>query len=213
VYFLYPALGRLLAGTVHLPWTGTVDRPVPHEDDVRRFLGDLNAAIPGLRLRRHDVRRVFAGVLPAAVEGSARLAARPAIVDHAQQGGPEGLVSVSGVKFTTARLVAARTLAILGRRVSRSQVRTDAPRPPAATGLDIDRAGEAFGPATADALRRIARDESVMTVDDLLFRRTNWGLVDDNVDALRRRVVTALGGIIESRPEARHTCVSGQVPP
>ncbi|MBW8875463.1 MAG: methyltransferase domain-containing protein [Acidobacteria bacterium] len=46
-------------------------------------------------------------------EGSTVPAARPVILDHGRRGGPRGLVSVSGVKLTTARAVARRTLAVL----------------------------------------------------------------------------------------------------
>ena len=67
------AIGRLLAGTMHLPWAHGVERPAaPREEDVQRFLDDLNAAIPGLCARREHVLRVFAGLLPATAEGTAR---------------------------------------------------------------------------------------------------------------------------------------------
>jgi len=35
---------------------------------------------------------------------------RDVVIDHSQLGGPKGLYSISGIKFTTARLVAERTL-------------------------------------------------------------------------------------------------------
>src|SRR5437588_73592 len=38
---------------------------------------------------------------------------RPAVRDHGHRGGPRGLVSVSGVKLTTARAVARRARAVL----------------------------------------------------------------------------------------------------
>jgi glycerol-3-phosphate dehydrogenase len=57
---------------------------------------------------------VLWGRLPAVAEGSTELASRPVIADHGRQGGPQGLVSVSGVKLTTARAVARRTLKVLG---------------------------------------------------------------------------------------------------
>jgi glycerol-3-phosphate dehydrogenase len=49
-------------------------------------------------------------------EGDTALASRPVVFDHGAAGGPEGLVSVSGVKLTTARAVAEKALAVLSRR-------------------------------------------------------------------------------------------------
>lgn len=193
VFFVYPAFGRLLAGTVHLPWTGGTEQPAPREEDLEAFLADLNAALPGLDARREHVLRVFAGLLPATAPGRARLAVRPTIWDHAQSGGPLGLVSVAGVKFTTARLVAERTLRALGDGFGRLPVKEDARRPSSASGIDFDHPGASpFDAVSVRAMRRIVEEEAVVTIDDLLFRRTNWAIVERNLDGLRTRVAEAL---------------------
>jgi glycerol-3-phosphate dehydrogenase len=193
VYFLYPAFGRVLAGTAHLPWAGGTDRPVPREEDVHRFLADLNASIPGLDARVDHVKRVFAGLLPASAPGTARLAVGPVIVDHAREGGPAGFVSISGVKFTTARRVAEQTLALLGGQFARAPASGSTGRPPLAAGVDFDRPGALAGPEAVARLRSLVDDESVMTLDDLLLRRTNWALLEDDLDGLRRRTAQRLG--------------------
>jgi glycerol-3-phosphate dehydrogenase len=192
-WFVYPAFGRLLAGTVHAPWTGDTERPEPTESDLQQFLSDLNAAIPGLDVRRDDVLRVFAGLLPATRSGTARLSVRPVIVDHEREGGPRKLVSVSGVKFTTARLVAERTLDVLGPRLGRLRARRGERRPPRVGGLDFTQGPETFGPDTVASLRELAETESVVTIDDLLFRRTNWAVAERDTEPLRARVAGALG--------------------
>jgi glycerol-3-phosphate dehydrogenase len=202
VYFVYPAFGRLFAGTVHLPYAGPTDQPKPNDEQLQQFLDDLNASIPGLDVRREHVLRVFAGLLPAAEGGSAKLAVRPTICDHRRDGGPDGLVSVSGVKFTTARLVAERTLATFANRLGRLQVRTDVAGPQLGYGLDFDRppAG-VFDAHTVRALRRIVEEEAVLTIDDLLFRRTNWAIVARDLDTVRLRVAKALGWKHARTPE------------
>lgn len=111
--FLLPREQGILAGTWHEPWNGTCLQPQPSESQIEDFLSELNEAVPSLKLSRRDVRRVDAGLLPAATEGSSRTANRPVIHDHGRDGGPQGLYSVSGVKFTTARAVAERTVAAL----------------------------------------------------------------------------------------------------
>ena len=68
-YFLHPWKGRLLAGTGHGPWRGEVEQPRPSEAQLDEFIADLNAAVPGWSLRRAEVVRVFAGLLPARERG------------------------------------------------------------------------------------------------------------------------------------------------
>jgi glycerol-3-phosphate dehydrogenase len=192
-YFLYPAFGRLLAGTAHVPWLGGADDPQPGEEQLERFLAELNDSIPGLQVRRSQIRQVFAGLLPAVRQGCATLAVRPVIWDHARDGGPRQLVSVSGVKFTTARLVAEQTLTRLGLRPGQVGVHESARRPPVAARFDVDDPGRVpFEPPALEAIRTIAREEAVVTVDDLLFRRTNWGLTSEDLSGLSAHVARAL---------------------
>jgi glycerol-3-phosphate dehydrogenase len=70
--------------------------------DVTSFIDDLNQAFPALDLSMSDITLVHRGVVPV----------REAIRDHASQG-LEGLLSVAGAKFTTARAVAERVTDIL----------------------------------------------------------------------------------------------------
>lgn len=114
-WFLLPREGKLLAGTAYAPVPpGRSGEEGPDEARIGELLAALNAALPGFGLRRSQVLDVLWGRLPAVAEGSVELASRPVIVDHGRHGGPEGLVSVSGVKLTTARAVARRTLTVLG---------------------------------------------------------------------------------------------------
>jgi glycerol-3-phosphate dehydrogenase len=126
------------------------------------------------------------------------------IRDHGRAGGPKGLVSVAGVKFTTARLVAERALATLMPYLRPRTARNEAGRPPLATGIDFDRADmDALGAEAAGVLRRVVRDEAVMTIDDLIFRRTNWAIAENDLSALRRRVSEAVGWSGEAREPVR----------
>lgn len=111
-WFLVPCEGKLLAGTAYAPAVGEAG---PDEEQIGEFLRDFNAALPGLDFRPEEIVRVLWGRLPAGAAGSTVPASRPVILDHGRHQGPRGLVSVSGVKLTTARVVARKALTVLGR--------------------------------------------------------------------------------------------------
>lgn len=115
-WFLVPWQGKVLAGTAYAP-SGDGG---PMEELVEGFLRNLNAALPEPDFQRQQVLQVLWGRIPATAEGSTTPASRPVIHDHGRHGGPRGLVSVSGVKLTTARAVAERVLRTLDLKVRRA---------------------------------------------------------------------------------------------
>jgi glycerol-3-phosphate dehydrogenase len=200
-YFLHPWKGRLFAGTYHAPWDGGPDRPLDARL-VSRFLEDLSRALPGAGLGERDVLRVTWGLLPARRAGTAELAVREILRHHGDDGGPEGLYSVSGVKFTTARRVAEkvlrRVLAPSGRALPLPSL---AARPAPAGWPDAERLEQLLerDPAAAGALVvRLAREESARHLDDLMLRRTDWGADPARGRRLAGRVA-ALTGWDEAR--------------
>jgi glycerol-3-phosphate dehydrogenase len=178
LFFLWPHGGRIFAGTWHAPWAGSVDDPTAPPVMVESILTELNAAVPGLGLSRADVLGVYAGLLPATGEGMAALAVREVIHDHGAEGGPDGLFSISGVKFTTARLVAEKTLhRVLARRGQRLPPLQPVPRPPARDLPPAERFIELVRTEPAAASRLIEAlmyEEAALTPDDVVYRRTDW---------------------------------------
>lgn len=175
-YFMYPWQGRILAGTFHAPWTGSTDDPTPDERLVMTFLTELNEAVPELGLRREHVIRILPGLLPTTVDGGATPAVREVVHDHGAHSGLRGVYSVSGVKYTTARLVADEALRrILGTRRCLNGIKRPAPLPD----LDVEAMTQLM---EADRLRaiahigRIVREEAVLHPEDLLLRRSDWGM-------------------------------------
>ncbi|HEX3130501.1 MAG TPA: FAD-dependent oxidoreductase [Thermoanaerobaculia bacterium] len=111
-WFLLPMDGKVLAGTFYVPTHGDFSPELgPDDAAVAAFLHEINAAVPGWDLRPEQVLQVCHGWLPASSDGLLVPASRPVIHDHGAARGPEGLFSVSGVKLTTARAVAEKTLA------------------------------------------------------------------------------------------------------
>lgn len=188
-YFLVPWKGVLLAGTGHAPWDAPgdsgVDAPCLSAPQLAAFIADLNEAVPGLCLGEGDVARVFAGILPATRAGGADLTAREAIVDHGGRGGPSGLVSLCGVKLTTARRVADKVL----RRAfpaARPVPYDELPRP-ARPEPEPDYPFRWMPGAGDNAWRaplaRAVATEAVEHLDDLILRRSALG---DNPARARR---------------------------
>jgi len=186
-YFLVPWRGRILAGTYHVPWTGAVESPRPDPRDIARMLDDLNAAVDTLSLTSSDVLQVHAGLLPAANEKDGTVAARPKIVEH----GPDGLFSVAGVKFTTARSVAEQTL----KRIFANRL-TEPPSPPPMQDRHASLnalSGALDTKSHDDDLRRLAEDEAVVHLDDLFLRRGDWVDCHEQVRRAAPSVCVALG--------------------
>ena len=204
-YFLVPWKGGTLVGTCHLPAGDRGDRGDPSvasdrgpsAAEVRLLLDDLDAAVPGFGARQEEVLRVHWGLLPARRPGGALPGSRPVIHDHGRGGGPEGLWSVSGVKLTTARRVAEETLRRIAARRSRPlPPASDDPRPSPAPPLPLPEIARLFASdpeAAAGYVARLAAAESVVEPDDLLLRRTDWGVHPVRGAAVAREVRRLLG--------------------
>lgn len=103
-----PWRGRVLVGTYQPD--GAVSEGDRHSLDpiIDAFLAEIATAFPALGATRADIRFVHHALVPAqATATGLDLLAEPQILEH--QNAP-GLVSLVGVKYTTARLAAERTV-------------------------------------------------------------------------------------------------------
>lgn len=187
MYFVHGFDGRIMAGTVHAPWPGNT-APSPSEEALAAYLADLNLAVPGLQLTRAEVLHVYAGLMPAQEGDPARPAVREVIRDHGAQGGPRGAYTVSGVKFTTARLVAEKAVEKMfpgrGSLASDCATAPDAGPLSAVAGyFPADWQPDPADSSWQERLRDIAARQAVAHLDDLILRRTTLG--DDPRRALR----------------------------
>ena len=122
---LVPWRGRALVGTAQSSaLVGAADTDVSSAE-VETFIADANRAFPALQLTPTDVTLVHRGVVPAAegAKGLPELRPSPAIYDHAAEGAP-GAFTVIGVKYTTARRVAERTIDLVARRLKKRIARS-----------------------------------------------------------------------------------------
>ena len=122
---LVPWLGRVVVGTSHSSKIVTPEDTTAARAEIDAFVQETNEAFPALALTRGDITLVHRGLVPAIVDTSGRpdLMSAPSIVDHGREGAP-GAMTVIGVKYTTARGVAERTVnlaaRVLGQSIRRS---------------------------------------------------------------------------------------------
>jgi glycerol-3-phosphate dehydrogenase len=172
--FAAPQNGRTLLGTWYTIADGT--RSATPEQGLRSLVREFNQACPGLELSAHEVARCQWGWLP--LKGShewgrpTALAERPRIVDHGTAHNIRHLLSVEGVKYTTARRVAERVVDWVFQDLGKASPRCRTAE------LRLDGPGKEGTPRTdgtlaPDDIRRAVHQEMALKLSDILFRRSN----------------------------------------
>ncbi len=150
--FAIPWRGHTLIGTTHLYYDGTPDGFSVTEEDIGQFLEEVNGALPSLEFGPEDVLFAYGGILPMTRESADRdrvdLVKHYRIHDHGKEDSLDGLVSVLGVKYTTARDVSKKAIDHVFRKLEYSPTASVSTRRPLAGG-DI----EHFDSFAADSRR------------------------------------------------------------
>lgn len=127
-FFRVPWQGVTMYGTSHEPFDGVADEARPKEADVQRLLDDINKAFPGAPVRFDDVTLVHWGILPAArVAGMHVDLLKDSVVRDHRADGVGGLVTVVGVRYTTARQTGEQAALIACEQVPGNRPPTPAP--------------------------------------------------------------------------------------
>lgn len=126
--FFTPWRHYTLIGTTHWPYSGDPDNFSITEQDVRTFLDEFNQAYPARAVRREEISHVYGGLLPADGPGEGyghvNITKHYRLIDHSVQDKVDGLVSVLGVKYTTARDVAVKAIDLAARKLAARPART-----------------------------------------------------------------------------------------
>ena len=124
--FVLPWRGHSIIGTTDTVFKGDPEELCVTEDDIEFLLAQTNKAFSGLRLSRRDVLHAYAGLRPLVDtnpgdgKNSSYNASRKAeIVDHEDEN-LACFLSVIGGKWTTSRLIAERTVNLIGKRLNKS---------------------------------------------------------------------------------------------
>lgn len=116
-FFVTPWHDLSLIGTYYEPYNGDPADVSVSEDEVRKYVDEFNATYPTAKLGYDEVKWAYVGLLPLA-EGAPpddpQYQKHYSILDHENQNGTPGLLSVVGVKWTTARDVAQKTVDRVG---------------------------------------------------------------------------------------------------
>lgn len=121
--FIVPWRNYSMVGTTHLPFDGDASNFQITEEDVLTFMKELNEAYPPANLKREDIAFFYGGLLPMmpgnGSHGDVRLVKHYTLCDHQQEDGLEGFVTVVGVKYTTARDVAEKTIDLVFKKLGK----------------------------------------------------------------------------------------------
>lgn len=120
-FFIVPWRDTSLIGTFYDAFHGDPGTVAVTEVDIDGALQMTNAAYPGAKLTKQDVRYAYCGLLPRAEGGNSandiQYAKHYEIHDHGNTDAVHGLISVMGVKFTTARDVAEKAIDLAARKL------------------------------------------------------------------------------------------------
>jgi len=184
-YFVIPWGEFSLIGTKHLSFDGETDRLRVDRREIGNFLDELNPGLGNWRLDESDIVSVKCGLLPeqkgATGSEDVVLQKHGRIVDHQSRDGIPGLLSVVGVKWTTARIVAEQCVQLICEKLEHS------PTASAEADRQLVSAGTRSAPAsgtglvddvrvTGEDIAFAARNEMAVNLTDAVFRRTPLGL-------------------------------------
>jgi glycerol-3-phosphate dehydrogenase len=120
--FFSPWRDYSIIGTFHSHYQGDPTTFTIEGYDLQAIIEEINSAYPGGELSLEDIKFVHFGFLPEQKESNGaevKLVRKSKIIDHLHQDGIKGLISVVGVKYTTARNTAEKTIDLVFKHLER----------------------------------------------------------------------------------------------
>lgn len=107
-----------MIGTSYTPYRGGADNFALQQKDIRLLLDEINMIYPAAGLSMADVTFFHGGLLPmneadTSQADTVQLEKSSRIIDHGKAGGVKGLVSIKGVKYTTAPDIADKVVMLV----------------------------------------------------------------------------------------------------
>jgi glycerol-3-phosphate dehydrogenase len=161
--FAVPWRECMLIGVWHRLFAGRPDTAVVEESELEAWILEMNASYPALRLRREDVIYANCGLVPFghgdSATGELSFGKESRYIDHRVHG-IAGLVTVIGIRYTTARGDSSKALSLLLEQMPDAPGRPPTDQVPLAGGDIGD--FEAF---RSSARRAVAAQISSRTLD------------------------------------------------
>ncbi len=183
--FLVPWRDYTLVGVWHVVLTNHPEEVTVEKSEIETFIDEINWAYPGFDLKPGDVEIWNAGLVPFGEneEGAENLSygKRSHLIDHKQEDGVDGFVTLIGIRYTTARGDAAKALDMV---CSKLGVRTGRP------------ATESIPVAGGDI-------ENFDVLVQQLYQKQELSLSEDCVRALAHNYGTDAGSIIDMATQDR----------
>ncbi len=186
--FLVPWKNRALFGTWesnHLSGEDIGNAAHVSEAEVAAFIGEINQAFPSVGLTLSDVTLVHRGLVPAATSASGKVELERHERIHDTD---DGLITVAGTKYTTARAVAQRVTDLVFDKLGRARIpcRTATTPLPYKSQVEIPEA---------------VHDEMVVTLADAVLRRTPLGALGFPGDEALASAAAIVGAELGWSPE------------
>lgn len=203
--FLVPWRDFTLVGVWHKVYQGEPEKVAVSDQELQGFIDEVNSAYPPIALKRDEVLMWGSGAVlfgendPAAVHLS--YGKRSRLIDHAAEHGTQGLVTLIGVRYTTARREAGRAIDLIEKKIGKV-ARRGAPPPTAIFGGEIDffdefmqRALERHSPRLGvEAARALVRNYGSRLGDVLKYTEENpaWSETLDGSSVTKGEVIHAV---------------------
>ena len=212
-YFILPWGECSLIGTKHSHCVGVVDTDEVTALEVDEFLREINPMLGRSRIHLRDIVAVKHGLLPeqagATPEGDVVLQKHSRIVDHEREDGISRFVSIIGVKWTTARLVAEQAVELVLTKLQRRAAPFQRPRRlVVADAIKSPESNEVISRDFEGQIQHVVKSQMAVQLCDTLFRRTTLGLganLDERVlTRVAASMASALGWSMTERDRQHH---------
>ncbi|MCL5985868.1 MAG: glycerol-3-phosphate dehydrogenase/oxidase [Actinobacteria bacterium] len=196
--FFTPWHGYNLVGTTEQHYSGSPDDCRMSEKEIDNLINDINDAYPAACLGRKDVLFFYTGLLPGSIKGidsgQTHILKKYSIIDHARIDAVEGLVSVIGVKFTTATDVARKTVGMILGKLGRRRILKVDP--------DVSLWNSNATKASFDDYLKGALKDSRGNLDSEVIRHlvVNYGTQYKEILRYTEEDVSLLGRVVSSSP-------------
>lgn len=187
ILFVLPWGRRVILGTTDTEYQGDPREPLCDSADLRYILGVVNGAFPGAKLSAADVRSTWAGLRPLVWSG--RGGASDISRAHTIRMSDPGWFDVTGGKLTTYRLMAEQAVDQIKQYRGRAAPPCRTAHVPLLETADEAKYSGVLPPEpTRACVEHYCRREWVVSLADVMERRTSWAFYESGDEALALRV-------------------------